>query len=55
MVFDKDMKKDKDLSCMTNKSTGITSRFRRDRNVWVLDAYIKVADENDVQDFGRRG
>jgi hypothetical protein len=35
----------KDLSLMLNKGTKQVDRFRRDRNVWVLDATV---DEDDV-------
>ena len=57
VVFDKDMATGKDLSMMMNKKTNVTSRFRRERNVWVLDAYINIADvaENKNSDFHRRG
>ena len=57
VVFDKDMVTGKDLSVMTNKKTNVTSRFRRERNVWVLDAYVSAADdaENKNSDFHRRG
>ena len=57
VVFDKDMTTGHDLSVMINKKTGITLRFRRDRNVWVLDAYVNVADdaEDKHSGFHRRG
>ena len=57
VVFDKDMATGKDLSMMMNKKTNVTSRFRRERNVWVLDAYINIADdaEKNNLDFHRRG
>ena len=45
VVFDKDMATGKDLSLMLNKGTKQVDRFRRDRNVWVLDATV---DEDDV-------
>ena len=40
VLFDKDPKTGHDLSMMIHKATGRTSRFRRERNVWVLDAYV---------------
>ena len=48
------MKIGQDLSMMLNKNTNVASRFRRDRNVWVLDVFTKVANENGEQDFPRR-
>ncbi len=41
VVFDKDMKTGVDLSMMLNKATGEVTRFRRDRNIWVMDAIIE--------------
>ena len=51
VVFDKDMKTGHDLSMMTHKATGITSRFRRERNIWILDAIVDAEDAAD--DFHR--
>ena len=45
VVFEKGEATGMDLSRMTHKLTGITTRFRRIRNVWVLDAFIEVEDE----------
>ena len=53
-TFDKNMKTGQDLSMMLNKNTNVASRFRRDRNVWVLDVFTKVASENGEQDFPRQ-
>ena len=41
VTFDKDLKTGKDLSFMKNKTTGGIARFRRERNVWILDAIVK--------------
>ena len=41
VIFDKDMKTGMDLSMMVNKATGEVTRFRRDRNIWVLDAIVE--------------
>ena len=41
VVFDKDKDTDVDLSMMIHKETGQATRFRRDRQVWVLDAYCQ--------------
>ena len=40
MAFDKDEETGDDLSIILNKRTGDTIKMRRDRNVWVVDAYI---------------
>ena len=56
VVFDKDKLTGKDLSMMVHKPTGRTTRFRRDRNVWVLDAYCQDGNIVSVPaetDFGR--
>ena len=56
VTFDKNMKTGQDLSVMLNKSTGTSSRFRRDKNVWILDVYVNAVEQgNDGQGFGRRG
>ena len=57
VIFDKDFKTRADMSFMTNKITNITSRFRRDRNVWVLDAYVSIDDKakNTNQHFHTQG
>ena len=41
VIFDKDEASGKDVSMMVHRATGRATRFRRDRNVWVLDAYVK--------------
>ena len=41
VAFDKDAATGKDLSFMIHKPSGRTTRFRRDRNVWVLDAIVE--------------
>ena len=40
VVFDKNVKTDQDTSHMLHNETGVTTRFRRTRNVWVLDAFV---------------
>ena len=56
-IFDKDVKTGADMSFMTNKITNITSRFQRERNVWVLDAYVGIDDKakKHKQHFHRQG
>ena len=39
VVFDKDDDTGEDISRMTHKATGRVSRFRRQRNIWILDAF----------------
>ena len=46
IIFDKDEKTGTDLSLMIHKPTGVTTRFRRQRNVWILDAIIEVDDQS---------
>ena len=59
VIFEKDMSTGQDLSMMINKNTGVTSRFRRVRNVWVLDAFINSKGQANASraslDFARRG
>ena len=42
VTFENDMSTGEDLSTMTNKSAGVTSRLRRVRNVSVLDAFMNL-------------
>ena len=39
-IFDKDMESGRDVSFIMNKETGDSIKMRRDRNVWVIGAYI---------------
>ena len=59
VIFEKDMSTGQDLSMMINKNTRVTSRFRRVRNVWVLDAFINSRGQANASraslDFARRG
>ena len=55
VVFDKNAKTDQDTSHMLNKETGVITRFRRTRNVWVLDAFVDNKSNNNGQSFHRRG
>ena len=50
VIFDKD-RNGNDVSMMTHKASGRKTRFRRDRNVWVLDVLVE---ENVDEPFGRR-
>ena len=55
VVFDKNAKTDQDTSHMLNKETGVITRFRRTKNVWVLDAFVDNKSNNNGQSFHRRG
>ena len=44
VIFDKDIKTGVDMSMMINKETGEVTRFRRQRNIWILDAIVEVED-----------
>ena len=55
VIFDKNMKTDQDTSYMVNKESGVITRYRRTRNVWVLDAFVDEKNGNNDQSFQRRG
>ena len=40
VVFDKDKETGRDVSFITNKESGQTIKMKRDRNVWIIDAYV---------------
>ena len=40
VVYDKDMDTGEDLSYMIHKPTKKVFRFRREKNVWILDAVV---------------
>ena len=40
VVYDKNMETGEDMSYMVHKPTKKTFRFRRERNVWILDAIV---------------
>ena len=44
VVFDKDMATGADISFITDKATGVGTKMRRERNVWVVDAYVEDSD-----------
>ena len=45
VTFDKDEDTGIDTSFITHKGSGASLKMRRERNVWVIDAYVE--DEND--------
>ena len=49
VVFDKDEETGTDLSFITHKKTGDSIRMKRERNVWIIDAFV-----NDDADFARQ-
>ena len=57
-LVDKGYKVTFDKHMSTDKSAGVTSRSRRERNVWVLDAFVNVDGQSKAsranQDFPRR-
>ena len=60
VTFDKDPKTGQHLSMIIKKKTNNASRFRRDRNVWVLDAFVAsntpmAPSANEQAGFIRRG
>ena len=50
VLFDKDMLTGKDLSRMIHKATGRIAKFRREKNIWILDAFNSID-----QGFTRQG
>ena len=55
VIFDKNLETGQDMSYMTYKAANVTSRLRRERNVWILDAYVSLDANNSEQGFHRRG
>ena len=54
MIFEKDAKTGEDISFIVQKSMGVGTKMRRDRNVWVIDAWIEEEDnKNNDPSFGR--
>ena len=50
VVFDRDEATGVDISFITCKATGVSIKMRRERNVWVIDAYV---DEDGGSSFTR--
>ena len=44
VVFDQNSVTGEDLSYMVHKPTRTVYRFRRERNIWIMDAILDVAD-----------
>ena len=47
-TFDRDEVTKADISFIYNKTTGVSTKLRRERNVWVLDAWIDVKDPDEL-------
>ena len=47
VVFDRDENSKLDTSFITHKASGNSLKMRRERNVWVIDAYLEE-DEGDI-------
>ena len=45
VVFDRDEATGVDTSFITHKDTGVSIQMRRERNVWVIDAYVPIDDD----------
>ena len=44
VVYDKNMETGEDMSYMIHKPSKTTYRFRRERNIWILDAIVDVSE-----------
>lgn len=54
VIFEKDEKTGADISFIVQKSTGMSTKMRRDRNVWVIDAWVEEEEnKNNDPSFGR--
>ena len=54
VIFDKDDATGLDISRIINKKTGKIIQMTRERNVWIIDAFIEEEPDLD-DDFGRLG
>ena len=45
VVFDKDVGTGRDISFITHKGSGQAIKMKRDRNVWVIDAFVTESSE----------
>ena len=41
VIFNKDMATREDVSMMVHKPAGCTTRFQRERDIWVVDAIVE--------------
>ena len=47
VIFDRDEITKMDASFILHKSSGKSIKMRRDRNVWVIDAYVEESEDED--------
>ena len=50
VVFDQDEETGEDISFIANKKSGVSIQMRKDKQVWVVDAYVE---EDIAPDFAR--
>ena len=56
VILVKDDKTGLDISFIVNKKTGVSTKMRREKNVWVVDAWIGEEDpEHKGLGFARQG
>ena len=53
VTFDMDAETGVDTSSITHKASGSSIRMRRERNVWVIDAYAPEDDDEDIANEGQ--
>ena len=53
VIFDQDEKTGVDTSHIFNKKTGTTTKMKRERNVWTIEAFID--EEDSLSSFVRQG
>ena len=53
VTFEKDEKTGLDISHILNKKSGMYTKLRRERNVWVVDAWIEEEDDDDINNVDR--
>ena len=54
VVFDKDAATGTDTSFIIHKESGRSLRMKRERNVWIIDAYVNDRDANNTEQVFRR-
>ena len=45
VTFDQDLATGKDMSVMVHKPSNTVTRFRREKNIWVLDAFVDLDED----------
>ena len=54
VTFDRDERTGVDTSFITHKETGTSMKMRRERNVWVIDAYVEDGEGDNLNSLFRR-